>query len=390
MEKPKSVNVWLGSEPGILKAVDLVGKVATNYYDQSNIGKEQEIISMCREGSGSSKIYTGHKCGTIRQFDYNTGQFNPPIPIPEFDTSSDELVRIYKHDESFVTCTTKGNFLVWKNQENTSGIIQNSNLGPNIHDVVFNKDKSKFASGGKENALKVFDSESLENPIFKAKNVPHDWLQLRVPIWVTGIRFFENSSKIVTCTGKSQVRLYDTAAEQRRPVIEMKFDEYPLTAVSLTHNENQVIAGNTRGMVGMFDLRKKGLVRSFKGLAGGVRCLECHPTLDYIASCGLDRFLRIHNINTGKLEYKVYLKARLNCLMFSDLDFIADARKAADAEKEAEQTRKRKFDNEILDGEDDTLWRKMKTINDNDDSANSESDDDEQNDESSYSSDDSS
>lgn len=376
MDKSKAVNVWLGSEPGILKAVNLVGKVATNYYDQARIGKDQEIISTCWDDKEQTKIYTGHKCGTVRQFDPKSGQFEAPIAIPEIDNLTEELVKLYKREGSFITCTSKGKFLVWKNHENETKIINEVNLGLNIYDMVLNKDKTKFASGGKENALKVYDFENLEKPVFKMKNVPHDWLQLRVPVWVTGIRFLENSSKIVTCTGKSQIRLYDTSIERRRPCLEMKFDEYPLTAISTTHNENQVIVGNTRGNVGMFDLRKKGLVRVFKGFAGGVRCLECHPTLDYVASCGLDRFLRIHNINSGKLEYKVYLKARLNCLMFSDLDFVSEA-KRLEEENEAEQRRKRKLDDDdgVVEGGEDKLWRKMKTVDENDDSESSDDDD---------------
>ena len=39
-----------------------------------------------------------------------------------------------------------------------------------------------------------------------------------------------------------------------------------------------------------------------------------------VASCGLDRFLRVHSLENSELVAKVYLKSRLNCLLFSRHD----------------------------------------------------------------------
>lgn len=41
--------------------------------------------------------------------------------------------------------------------------------------------------GGRENDLALYDIET-EEPVFKGRNVPNDWLQLRVPIWVTDMK----------------------------------------------------------------------------------------------------------------------------------------------------------------------------------------------------------
>lgn len=50
-----------------------------------------------------------------------------------------------------------------------------------------------------------------------------------------------------------------------------------------------------------------GLVRGcMKGTAGSVRGLQCHPSLPLVASCGLDRFLRIHNLQDRTLIHKVH------------------------------------------------------------------------------------
>ncbi|KAF5925997.1 hypothetical protein HPG69_016033 [Diceros bicornis minor] len=177
------------------------------------------------------------------------------------------------------------------------------------------------ATGGKENALKVWDLQGSEEPVFRAKNVRNDWLDLRVPIWDQDIQFLPASQKLVTCTGYHQVRVYDPASPQRRPVLEATYGEYPLTAMTLTPGGNSVIVGNTHGQLAEIDLRQGRLVGCLKGLAGSVRGLQCHPSKPLLASCGLDRVLRVHRIrNPRGLEHKVYLKSQLNCLLLSGRD----------------------------------------------------------------------
>ncbi|GCC42969.1 hypothetical protein chiPu_0026960, partial [Chiloscyllium punctatum] len=52
------------------------------------------------------------------------------------------------------------------------------------------------------------------------------------------------------------VRVYDPSSPQRRPVLEMTYEEYPLTAMSLTPDGNSVVVGNTHGQVAVLDIRK--------------------------------------------------------------------------------------------------------------------------------------
>ena len=64
-----------------------------------------------------------------------------------------------------------------------------------------------IASGGKENDLKIWDLSKLgekKEPIFRAKNVPDNWMQLREAIWIMDINFLD-ASRIVTSTAYHQV-----------------------------------------------------------------------------------------------------------------------------------------------------------------------------------------
>lgn len=53
-----------------------------------------------------------------------------------------------------------------------------------------------------------------------------------------------------------QVRVYDPSTSQKRPVLEAQFGDYPLTALSLSANQNTVVVGNTHGELATLDLRK--------------------------------------------------------------------------------------------------------------------------------------
>lgn len=117
-------------------------------------------------------------------------------------------------------------------------------------------------------------------------------------------------------------------------------------------NSSQVVVGTAHGRMGCFDLRMnkpEHPVRIFKSFAGAVRDIVVHPHLPLVFSVALDRFLRVHHLETGKLIHKVvlhwvyarlwswlitsyhlqhssytlyllqeYLKSRLNCVLVRD------------------------------------------------------------------------
>lgn len=112
--------------------------------------------------------------------------------------------------------------------------------------------------------------------------------------------------------------------------------------------------GNTHGQIALLDLRK-GLVRGcLKGLAGGVRGLQCHPSQPVVASCGLDRFLRIHSLEDRKLQHKVYLKSRLNCLLLASRELEDAGRAAAGAGSQEVK--------EEEEGSDEEVWDTMERV----------------------------
>uniref|UniRef100_UPI003AAC28D8 WD repeat-containing protein 74 n=1 Tax=Centroberyx gerrardi TaxID=166262 RepID=UPI003AAC28D8 len=313
-DKSRICSVWLGSETGILKGVSLARKQAFNFCHMSSLSRDQEVRTLCWADPAESELLLGAVDGTVKTFSTEKGVFTETRRCG--DPAEGGFTGLAVTESALVTCVESGKLRVWK--EESSSHVAEVDAGKSVCRMRQNPAyRQKVATGGKENGLKIWNLERPEQPVFAAKNLRNDWLDLQQPEWVRDMAFIPGSDKVVTCTSHHQVRVYDPSSPQRRPVLEVQYEEYPLTALSLPAAGHSVVVGNTRGQIAMLDLRRGAVCGCLKGLAGGVRALQCHPARPLVASCGLDRFLRIHSLDDRTLLHKVYLKSRLNCLLLS-------------------------------------------------------------------------
>ena len=142
------------------------------------------------------------------------------------------------------------------------------------------------AVGGRENDVQVWDL-STSKQVWGAKNVRHDNLNLREPVWVSAVHFLNSRAseaapaplasdgaggwRLIAATKHKQVRVYDTRV-QRRPVAELvNASEFALTALALTSSVSKdgdddaraaatwghdAIVSDTAGGVSAIDLRR--------------------------------------------------------------------------------------------------------------------------------------
>ncbi|XP_060110341.1 WD repeat-containing protein 74 isoform X2 [Heteronotia binoei] len=340
-------HVWVGSETGILKGIDLQKKQATNYkFGNTVLSRHEAVTALCWGDPYESEIYVGCLDGSVKLFSTEKGKFTESRDCHEGEGPFCGLAML---DGSLITCVQSGLLKVWRDTPSENVEIQ---VGPGVCRMRQNPEQlHHMATGGKENCLKVWDLHQPQEPIFRAKNVRNDWLDLRVPIWDRDMQFLPGSEKIVTCTGYHQVRLYDPSSPQRRPVLEATFGEYPLTALSLTPDANAVVVGSSRGDVAVIDLRQGRLVKCLKGFAGSIRAIQCHPALPLVASCGLDRFLRVHSLHHKRLEHKVYLKSRLNCLLLTSREKWEGLDSSAELQSDVKE-----------EDEVDEIWNSMEVV----------------------------
>ncbi|XP_063175232.1 WD repeat-containing protein 74 isoform X1 [Chroicocephalus ridibundus] len=339
-------HVWVGAETGALKGVNLKKKQATNYASSSGLSRGDGVCAMCWGDPSESEILVGCLDRSVKLFSTEKGKFTESRLCPGGDGP---FCGLAVSGSAVITCVESGLIKVWRDDETENAQLE---LAAGAGLCRMRQDPTRpqrLGTGGKENSLKVWDLQRPQEPVFRAKNVRNDWLDLRVPIWDRDLQFLPGSEKIVTCTAHHQVRLYDPSSPQRRPVLETTFGEAPLTALDVVPGGTSVVVGSARGDVAVIDLRQGRVLKCLKGFAGGVRGLQCHPTLPLVASCGLDRFLRVHHLGDKRLRHKVYLKSRLTCLLLS-------TQRDWEAEEEPPPPP------EVKEEEGDALWDALETV----------------------------
>jgi ribosome biogenesis protein NSA1 len=224
--------------------------------------------------------------------------------------------------------------------------------------LSMNASGTAFAVGGRERGARLLDVET-GVVIWKAKNLPPDPLTLLQKLmWTTSISFLrsggdggggggagggETDDTMACGTACGQVQIYDVRSPSsvRRPssYTPERMLEHRITALCQLMGGNVLAAGDAAGDVHLLDLRRLSTGRYLSarksrsgeeaglgrlaGPGGSVRQLSAHPNMPHVVSCvGLDRKLWTWDLNAKNGKKKpldcVYLKQRLNCVLFCD------------------------------------------------------------------------
>lgn len=350
-------SIYLGCETGLIKGVDVEHRTWSNVTSVEQADRQNEILRMCWNDEDQNELCFGRRSQTVSIFDTHT---NAVVNTLELAAGNGAFKGLCKVNSDYITCTECGCLRLWSSSGTQKLEIS---AGENVYCMRNNpQQRHLVATGGKENRLKVWNLERPETPIFTAKNVRHDWLNLRQPEWVTDVAFLPDSQQVITSTNDHQVRVYDPSSDCRRPVVTVVFDECPITSMCLRPSEpHHVFVGNAHGNMALIDLRGKGkVVQQYKGAEGGIRSVDCHPMQNMVASCGLDRYLRLYDIDSRKLIHKFYVKSRVNAMLFSSKQRPTnEANVSEEVLMEEEDMINAENEPEEATGEDEALWSKM-------------------------------
>lgn len=180
-----------------------------------------------------------------------------------------------------------------------------------------------FAYGGKENDLKLvtFDLPQASQHItkiehcktvFEAKNVKHDKLDLRVPIWITNI-FFLSKDSLITTTNYGQIRTY-SISHGRKPTSSVQGSQHRIISAVKTADDGVVIFSDDHASVVKFNITKKLVLGKYAGSQGSVNALNSYVTdnMTILLSGGLDRYFRAYDLDTRQQVVKVYVNSAIN------------------------------------------------------------------------------
>lgn len=286
-----------GDESGLLKFITLDsgengGASVSSYGQQSRTESVQSLAWIERDKSfvalrstGECQLWSCDKTSQSMQYmaSCDTGLKNSGVTVVRVGDKNETLCCVGSNgDLSMMTHNLTGDVTKYK----IHGPISACVTSPRMDIVSF---------GGRENDLKQFDVTT-QQVSWTARNVPHDKLSLRVPVWITAITHFPESSDcdslIATGTGYRHVRLYDTRNTDRRPTISFESNsEFRVTAIESVPSSTSlsVYVADTAGGLHLWDLRTQRKVVSLGGFAGSIRCLNIDRESGYIAGASLDR-----------------------------------------------------------------------------------------------------
>ncbi|KAK2582506.1 hypothetical protein KPH14_004804 [Odynerus spinipes] len=364
-------DVFVGGKSGVFKGVKIGQKecVQKNLKNLTSIGDDDEVTTASWGDDEEKEIlvaYGSKEKRSITVYDTEDMSFTNTFAC---DSGKGSINSISRYDGAILTAVYSGEIKLWKFNNKEQFVL---NAGDNLHRMRHsNVNRKIIATGGQENRLKLFDLEKQEQ-IFSEKNMPHDFLNLRIPIWISDIAYLRDSPTLATVSRYGHLRLYDPNA-QRRPVLNMEIKDEPLTALTVPSVGTQVIVGSGKGMMKLIDLRKPGrIVHTYKGLVGSITGLACSEAGPYVVSTSLDRYLRVYNINTREMIKKVYLTSKLTCLVLRST-FSTETQIDNDERSKENYDNSINNDNEITcvnnksenvngDAEYDALFDKMEVI----------------------------
>ena len=192
------------------------------------------------------------------------------------------------------------------------------------------------ASGGVEQLLRLHDLHTGQVH-WKARALPHDRLNLRCPVHLTDVRFLHSEPHVLLeGTATRHLRAYDTRAS-KRPALSLQVGEHAVAALAVTADDRHVLVGDVAGEVRAVDRRMARVVGGYHGIGGGVRALEVSGDGAVLACGGLDRHVRLYEVGSRRVVRKVYVKQKVNVVMWSGKEVKEEGVKEEEVEAEEEE-----------------------------------------------------
>ncbi|XP_065176356.1 WD repeat-containing protein 74-like [Sycon ciliatum] len=300
----------VGSEKGTLKEPDWNGGSFKN-LSEIDLDWSKGTVHLSWNNEEESEILVGRLSGALEVFSLSENKILRHGVCSAAVSEAATQEGIARLDRSCVSGFSDGTVSCWRWNDDdqcevTSTVSTGSSLSC-IHSDI--SQRHEVATGGKESNVKLWDAERMENPVFSAKNLPHDFLDLQVPVWVQCLTY-PDSALIAAGTAYHEVQLFDPRSK-RRPVTRYEWGEHPIKAITTVPDKSQLIVSNTIGDMALLELRSGKLLGQFRGSCGSIGFLQCHKTQPLVLSCSLDRYVRLHHTVTRRLVKEVYVKQRI-------------------------------------------------------------------------------
>ncbi len=232
-----------------------------------------------------------------------------------------------------------------------------------IANSIYNNNESVYCLY--QNTPIVLYNIEKEKIEFKGKNLPHDELGLKIPIYDTDVVEIKNNPRLnYVSTAYGEIRFYDKKASPK-PSMDKKVTKSKINKIDITEDNNYLFVADNQGYCAMLDIRKSFCpCKTFKGNTGSIKSMINIEKNNHLVVAGFDRYIRWYDYKSGN-NGKVFVKNKINATVLVDIE----PEKKINFEEEEESEID---DSEILDEEDDD----NEGEEEDDDEGNEEEDDD--------------
>eukprot|EP00890_Picochlorum_soloecismus_P004511 jgi/Picsp_1/5060/NSC_02423-R1_protein len=228
---------------------------------------------------------------------------------------------------------------------------------PNVACSAYHEPSGLLAVGCQGAELKAYNigtQKPSQSAIYAAKGGKPNNVGLCDRPWNSAVTFDPSAvegNRILVGTGYYKLRLYDSKVG-KRPQLDVKFKDYKISKIISERDGRRWWIGDGGGNLQVYDVRAGKFDGAIKGIGGAVRDIDVRD--NYIASVGLDRFVRLNSTSTRTSLAKVYVKSQMTgvCIVMSKP--VTDGH-VADTDA---NTRKRPADSQrLIDGSRNTEGR---------------------------------
>lgn len=259
------MKIIVGDEFGLIKCIDTEKKLVLGKYGE--IGKKNGVLGIgglfgnyTNYGNYSNAINKSILAITHEQnfyiLDWNSMTIKSQ---PEIKAKTVYTSQVVKHtiDFSSVICSRNDNKIDIFRYDEEVNLTSHNEVDIKTQKMQQIKDASSSQEIFvlfKDTPVSVYDLEKTEFS-WRAKNVPNDEFNLKVPIWDVDVAQRSSGNIFYTATAFGEIRVYDKKA-QLKPITDKKVFDRKINRMVLSNCENYLTIGDTVGNVQMLDKRK--------------------------------------------------------------------------------------------------------------------------------------
>jgi hypothetical protein len=251
------MKIIVGDEFGLLKCVDLDKKMVISKYGEMKKKNGVVGISNLFDINNNNLAIAYEQNFHVLDWQKQKVKFQPELAFNEKTTFTSMVV---KRTIDFSSAILARN----DNKLNIYQLNEDFNL-TSSNEVEIKTQKLQTIKDGqstqevfclfKDTPISIFNLEKNDFS-WRAKNVPNDELNLRIPIYDVDVAFSASNNNVFhTATAYGEIRTYDRKIKPK-PVNDVKVSERKINTMALSPCENYLTIGDAIGGVFMLDKRK--------------------------------------------------------------------------------------------------------------------------------------